>query len=216
MPYTINVPKGTDVISQSQKKIEDNFQSITDLIAVNHTTFNSSSVGLHNIVTFVQQQVDPVTTNTHMALYSKETNNGNVSELFVRYPSNGRVMQVSGMTDNGQVDTSGNQFIIPGGYYNGFQYLSGGMLMKWGYANFPSQGSVTLNTYTINFPVDPRIPEFKTVPVHLEVQSLLSNNPLPSGIIYSSIISQTQYSIRFQGASDGLNSSSLWYMAIGT
>lgn len=139
--YSTNVPQASQKISATQVPIQSNFQAISELIGVNHVGFSDPvNFGKHNFTTFPFQGSDPSTTSTEMALYSKATGTPNAGEIFARYPNNGTVIQVSGSSAGGA-----------GASTNGWSYLPGNILMKWGQATgiipgantivFPTSGS---------------------------------------------------------------------------
>ena len=88
--YTPNTPQGTQQVNNTQQPINDNFQDIASLFAVNHVPFNTADdFGKHNFVNFVTQSSDPTTASAEMALYTKAVSGDtNGVELFYRYPSN--------------------------------------------------------------------------------------------------------------------------------
>ncbi len=184
--YVPNVPQGNQQINNTQAPIEGNFQDIYDLLAINHIPFNTANTfGKHTFVDYVQQNSDPSTLSTEMALYCKSvTNDPKNLELFYRYPNSGSIVQ---LTNNGSSSssssglTSGGQFIasgsVPlGGAVTGFwQYLSGGVLfMTFGLSNYVS--SSTSSPYTFTFPTGLSttgvpIPQFTQTPFNMQVTS---------------------------------------------
>lgn len=162
--YNPAVPQGGQKVSDTQQSIENNFQDIYDLLAVNHVPFNIvNDFGKHSFVSYVNQSTDPSTSSTEMALYSKSVvNDPNLSELFYRYPSNGNIVQLTGVSSGGSSTsglTSGGRFNLNAtsdiglgqatvGYW---QYLSGGVLvMNCIVSNYVNVA--TSSPYTITFP----------------------------------------------------------------
>lgn len=201
MPYVSNVPKGGDVRSATQPTIQGNFQTFSDVIDVNHTGFSSATPGLHSLITFTQQLNDPDTLAGQMALYAKAIDDPNRTGLFARYPSNGRVVQVDGSVVN---DGSGGQVLSPINSLQGWQYISGGLLMKWGYGG-PVAQSPGVVTYTFST-VTP-VPAFRTTPFHIEAQPQDGGG----GLICIQAINNLSYSVTQTGSTTQF----LW-MAIGT
>jgi len=77
MAYQKNKPQPTDKLKSSQGDLLGNFQSLYDLLAVNHdvSVFNSPASGVegkHKAVTFVEQTGDPSVGATEVALYTKD------------------------------------------------------------------------------------------------------------------------------------------------
>lgn len=167
--YVEDAPQGTQQINNTQQPINTNFQDISNLIGINHINFNTADTfGQHNLLTYYEQDSDPTTAASEMALYSKKVSSSNGAELFYRYPNNGSVIQLTGKsttTSTGSYAT-GNQFInlnINGFVYPalGYQYLSNGLLMKWGtYWIYPT--TTAFATYSIPIPTNSQIPPFTT------------------------------------------------------
>ncbi len=188
--YTPNVPQANQQINNTQQPIEDNFQYIYDLLAVNHVPFNTvDTFGKHNFVTYVQRSADPITNATEMALYSKMVNGDeNQIELFYRYPNNGSIVQLTGanagsssggssvnLSSNGGSWGAGTN---PSGYrYNAgnWQYTSSGILMLFGTANMPT------NPTNVEFPVLSGIPTFNSSVFNIQLQLTQSYPQLTSG-----------------------------------
>lgn len=184
--YTADVPQGTQQINNTQLPINYNFQDIHDLIGVNHVNFNTANTfGEHNLLTYYNQTSDPTTNANEMALYSKSVSNSNGAELFYRYPNNGSVVQLTGSsapTPSGYA--SGNQYTnlnINGFVYPalGYQYLSNGLLMKWGqYWVYPTSGSSQV--WSVPIPTNStQIPPFTTAIYN--IQCVSDNDGLSSG-----------------------------------
>ena len=158
--YTPNTPQGTQQVNNTQQPINDNFQDIASLFAVNHVPFNTADdFGKHNFVNFVTQSSDPTTASAEMALYTKAVSGDtNGVELFYRYPSNGSVLQLTGVTaSSGSTGTGGGAFsristsstAVGTPYVGYWQYLSNGILMMTWYVN---NGTTTSDTITIVIP----------------------------------------------------------------
>lgn len=202
MAYVPKTPKGGDVRSYTQPIIQQNFQAISDLIDVNHTGFSDTSPGLHKLITFTQQTDDPTTLAGQMALYAKAIDDPNKTGLFARYPSDGRVVQIDGSVAN---DGSGGQVFNPSLLFQGWQYLSGGLLMKWGFSGPINPGSGTL---VYKFPILPGIPAFKTTPFHMEMCPLQGS----TGGVFIQANSNLSYSIIVANNSNN----QFYWMALGT
>jgi hypothetical protein len=163
--YIPNVPQGNQQINNTQPPIEGNFQDIAELLAINHIPFNTTDTfGRHSIVDYVNQGVDPSTSSTEMALYSKSvTNDPNLAELFYRYPSNGSVVQLTGVNTTstptgGSGAASGGTFYQSGSIAFGqpiggfWQYLSGGIIIM-NYSISNNVGTTPQSSpYTFYFP----------------------------------------------------------------
>lgn len=196
--YTASVPQGTQQINQTQTPIENNFEDIAQLFAVNHTPFNTSlvpdaNVGLHNLVTYFGQVSNPTAVAGAINMYSKPVaNDPNLYELFYQYPS-GTVAQLTGLqstnSTNASVNSGGIVVLPTSGNPVLFQYLSGGLLLMSG--SGVSFGSKT-GTNIFSFPVAAGLPVFTQTPFIMQFANAYSG-----GGIFCSInpISATQFSI---------------------
>jgi len=129
MPYQENKPQATDLLSQSQSDIQQNFAALKTLIDVNHDTFAAADEGKHKHVTFPEQTADPATAADEVAVYSKLSALSGNSELFVRNENNGTVVE---FTSSGQAAT-------------GWTRLPSGILMKWGTGNVNANATAVVN-----------------------------------------------------------------------
>ena len=145
-PFNDAVPQSAQKISPTQSPILNNFQSINELINVNHVGFNDViNFGKHTVTTFPIQSILPTTGVGEMNIYAAATTTTNGLELFYQYPNNGARVQLTG---------SGNSNYA---YQSGYSYLTGTLLIKWGLAT----GLVT-GTNTITFPTGGSYPAFST------------------------------------------------------
>lgn len=204
MPYVPDTPKGGDTRRSTQPIIQQNFQSVSDFIDVNHTGFDTTTPGLHSLITLTQQATDPVTASGQMSLYAKKIDDAQKTGLFARYPSNGRVVQVGGSVVS---DGSGGQIFGPSTSFQGWQYLSGGILMKWGFSAPLKQAFGTL---TYPYPVIDPIPAFKTTPFHMEISILGS----PGDQVFIQPINNLTYSVFIAGST--ITPVQFYWMALGT
>lgn len=132
MAYNPSIPQPTDLPSNSQPQLLNNFQSISTLINVNHVNFDLPDQGKHMFVTMPYQTSVPATLSTEVALFAQTSvNTGNI-ELYMRKQTNGSVLS---FTEKEAVTSS-----------SGWTYLPSGILMKWG--TFNATGAVTINANT--------------------------------------------------------------------
>lgn len=109
-----------------------NFQQLNTVFDVDHVPFNDGTAanrGKHDQSTYIQLNSGPATAANELAVYNKSvtyTGPVNVNELFLRLPSNGSEIQ---MTQNRNTLTPSS---------NGSTFLPGGLLLKWGILNSPS------------------------------------------------------------------------------
>ncbi len=75
MAYNPNRPIVTDYMVNSQPQIRSNFQTINSVFAKNHVRLNSTeagnSQGMHSVLTFRIQTLNPTTAADQIALYTK-------------------------------------------------------------------------------------------------------------------------------------------------
>jgi hypothetical protein len=140
MPYTANVPQGSQRISDTQTPILNNFQSIQNLITVNHVDFDLTDQGKHNFVSMPVQAGNPGTTTYEMALYTKTSALSSVPEMFIQRDTNGAAIE---FTSSVQASP-------------GWTRVPSGILFKWGVV------TGTGNTTTL-FPVAGNIPVFANI-----------------------------------------------------
>lgn len=178
--YIPNVPQGNQAINVTQPPINGNFQDIYQFMGVNHINFNTANTfGNHSIVTYYQQAVAPQTGANEMAIFSlPSSTNASENVLNARYPNNGNIVQITVEPSASSSNSSGNTNSAPSGSQGassgsaGYQYLSGGLLMKWGLYQVSStqtSGLVTISfpTFTSNTNSVP-IPAFTTAVYNLE------------------------------------------------
>jgi hypothetical protein len=192
--YTANIPQASQKISSTQQPILNNFIAIQELLAVNHVGFSdTTNFGKHTFTTLPFQNSDPSTTSTEMALYAKATGSPNAGEIFYRYPSNGTIAQLSGSSTGETSQTT-----------DGYSYLPGSILMKWGQAT----GIVT-GTNTIIFPTS-NIPAFTTSLYTVHYFPAVSYTPSTT-CAYISSSSITQFVLEVPGTM----STTISWLAIG-
>jgi len=87
MSYNNNIPQPTDVLSQSQVQILNNFQRVQTIWETNHGDINSADGGKHKFLTMPVQAAGPIPLAGNGAVYTKTQ--GTRTELFYQYPSAG-------------------------------------------------------------------------------------------------------------------------------
>jgi len=206
LPYTPNVPQGTQQINQTQDPIEVNFQSISDFVEVNHVGFNQTLEGRHTFVSYIQQATDPSTSANEMALYSKVVSGDtNLMEMFYRYPSNGSVVQLTGL-NNYSTGTGGGSFAGHSGatgsiidsWSNGFwQYMSNGVLvMVWTPSNYFASSFTAGSAIPVPIPHGYGAPTFTQTPFNVQFVILFGQSTnINSGIVAANATSTTQMNL---------------------
>lgn len=156
--YTPNVPQAAQPFNQTQGTILENFQAINELIAVNHVAFNTANdFGKHKFVNLQFQGSNPTTLSNDLTLFSKSSTDGNIGELFYRYPNNGTVVQ---LTPSSAAGGGGSVSATSG---TGWCQFSSGVIFRWGTTTFTS------STPYFYFPTGSGIPVYKQTVGHSAV-----------------------------------------------
>jgi len=94
MAYNPLIPQPTDIISQSQPQILENFTQLNTQFGIDHVAWNvgGATAGHHKAVHLLNV-ADPVTGGTEGGAYTKVK--GTQSELFYRYQSSGPIQQLT-------------------------------------------------------------------------------------------------------------------------
>lgn len=135
MTYNSLIPQPTDLISNSQQQILNNFGALATTFAVNHAGYNATNAGKHNFVDLLKQAADPVTINDEIAIFCKEVVYGapltNRREWFLRRALNDAAPTYQLSTQD------------PVASANGQSWLPGGLQIKWGGATKSDGQTVT-------------------------------------------------------------------------
>lgn len=142
MAYNPNIPQPTDLLSQSQNDILDNFQALQTFLDVNHVDFASGDQGKHKWASFPVQGASPATLATEVAVFSRVSALTTNNELCLRLQANGAVVEMTSAFKNA----------------NGWSFLPSGILLKWGGAAAGGAGN-----FTLTYPVGATIPVFNQV-----------------------------------------------------
>lgn len=194
--YNASVPQAAQLIKVTQAPILSNFQAINELITVNHVGFNDPiNYGKHTFTTFPLQSVNPSTSSTDIALFTKSASTSNGIEIFYRYPSNGTVYQLTGGGTTSLAAT------------NGYCYLTSTLLMKWGLASINTTGSTV-----VSFPTAGGIPAFTTV-CNFVQYTPAANYTMNSNGPWISTFNTTSFT--FNAPSGGTFCNQIYWFAIG-
>jgi hypothetical protein len=112
MAYNALIPQPTDTLNNSQGDLLANFMAIQTLIDVNHYDFASSLQGKHKFVSLPIQSVDPATTTTELALFTKNDGLG-IPQLWIRYPNNDMSVDITGLLPS--LSAGGGTTTLPSG-----------------------------------------------------------------------------------------------------
>jgi hypothetical protein len=135
MVYNASIPNPTDLISNSQSALKENFSQLNTQFAIDHTAFDAiSNNGFHNKVTIpTVLALDPTVVAPAGVFYTKSVS-GTTQAFF----SNGTPIQLTGAA-------------LPfSATANGYITLAGGIIMKWGIGS--AGNSPVGNTFPIAFP----------------------------------------------------------------
>lgn len=187
MSFKPNIPQSSDLLSQSQDDILNNFSGIKTLIDVNHVTFDASGEGKHSFVQFPVQSPVPTTGAGEVGLYCQTSTLTGNPELVFSHESAGSTYEFTSAVKNEQ----------------GYAILPSGIIFKWG------SGSVNANTTaTVNFATGAGVPTFTTV---YNVQVTRQGTSGETGVLYYE--SYTTTSITVFNTADA--SKKFFYTVIG-
>ncbi len=134
--YTTGIPAGPNDPSRDQPNLQENTNSIANLIAVDHVGFGLNNGGIHNHVTMPQISTPATPPSQQLILYSK--NNGLASTELRMIRDNEPLTDVA-LTTAGVTAPSRTQ--------NGYSWLPGNILIQWGFS-----ASLSFGLNTIPFP----------------------------------------------------------------
>jgi len=99
MTYQANIPLPTDLISNSQSDILNNFQAIGTTYPTDHVNFNASGAGFHKKVTYNSTIADPNEPSPIATSYTKPSPISSISDLY--YQNGALVSNVVQLTGGG-------------------------------------------------------------------------------------------------------------------
>lgn len=157
--YTPDTPQASQPMNVTQSLILNNFQAITDIVAVNHVGFNVDNFGTHNILA-LQQQSAPTTTATEIDLFCQVTGSPNPAELYIVYPQGAATttpVLFSVPYDDTATGTANSGYVsFPSGVKIGYGTIIGNPSSGTVYASIPSfsQGALLLTLLLLQLIVD--------------------------------------------------------------
>jgi hypothetical protein len=130
MPFIPDIPKPTDIISQSQQDLRNNTNAVQTAFEVDHGDFNSALEGQHEKVT-LPNAAAPVFPNpaTDIGFYNANGVTSGVAEGYVHKHIAGPAQIEVPFTESILGTTA-----APLAASSGWTYLPSGILMKWGNA----------------------------------------------------------------------------------
>jgi len=142
MAYNSGIPLASDLLSQSQDDILNNFAGIKTLVDVNHVTFDAVEQGKHSFVQFPVQSPVPTTGADEVGLYSQTSALTGNPELVFSHESAGSTYEFTAAV---KAET-------------GYAILPSGIIFMWG------SGTVNANTTAVaTFASGAGIPTLTTV-----------------------------------------------------
>lgn len=191
MTFNANIPQVTDTMAKSQRQINANFRSISNVFAENHVNLNDEFQGMHKNVTFREQIGDPVTASDQIALYTKAVSS--IPNLFFRPKSNQTPIQLTYPSLITGIDP-GN---TPNYFLRQNTFIAGPFIVYMGTIVGASPGTIVTLT-----------PTSTLIYAGLTIQSNVLGN-----IFYAiPVIAGSGFTIQFQ---TGLPVQNIYYFAIG-
>ena len=148
--YLPNIPQSTDLLSNSQLALLNNFGAIQTLIDVDHVDFAKATAGQHNQVSLVVQSPAPTFSAGQVGIYSFLNSITNQNELYINKTNQATIVQIPATASVLSVTSA------PSALTAGWTYLPSGILLKWS-ANVTANGQ-----QVITFPVAATTPAFTT------------------------------------------------------
>jgi hypothetical protein len=143
MAYNANIPQPTDLLSQSQSDLLNNFMALQTLIDVNHVDFASGDQGKHKFLTLPSQGAIPPAGSgflaTELGLYNAVYATTTQQELFINKTNQATVVQIPLTAST--LSTSS----APAANSGFWSYLPSGLLLKAGNFVNTSSGLTTVN-----------------------------------------------------------------------
>jgi hypothetical protein len=198
--YNLNIPDRPNNPSVDQPRMKTNTNSISQIIGIDHVTFNTpppgsnpnEKNGYHTVIHQTLQGSDPAAIVGINQIYSKNvtiTNSGGTftdTQLFARTGLGG-IQQITGSSASA----------------NGFSFIAG-VILQWGIVNAPlGSGTVTFNT----------APNFTFPNAVFTIQLCPRNDGVHSAFTYYLDGLPTRFGFNYRGSTTGSNS--LYWFAIG-
>jgi len=148
-PYNRDIPDAPNNPADDQPDMKENFNSIDDLIEVDHYSFDDSLGGLHKQSTYPVESV-PSTSAGQVAVYADTSGQ---SQLFATTDGGAIEYQLTRMIDASQASFGG--FVagtVEPGYAmtTGWTFLPGNLLFQYGIV---TRASISPSDISVTFPV---------------------------------------------------------------
>jgi len=171
MAFKSNIPTASDLLSQSQDDILNNFAGIKTLVDINHVTFDAADQGKHNFIQFPVQSPVPTTGAGEVGFYSQTSAITSQPELVFSHQSAGTTYEFTSAVKNA----------------TGYTMLPSGIILKWG------SGTVNANTTAVaTFSAAAGVPVFTTV---YNAQATRVGSSGSTGVLYVQSFTTTNITV---------------------
>jgi hypothetical protein len=187
MPVYQDTPLATQQINQTQAPIRTNFQSIEQLVDINHVDFSDPvNYGKHAVVAFFNQATPLVPPSTDINVFCSQFTATSQAELFLQR-SSGALYPITAANIG---SSGGNSY--------GWTYFPSGIIIKWGQinGNFPNG---TWQQFT--YPTSANIPVFTNV-FNVSLQSVSTDVPPGS----------QQYTYNYLTVASNFSATGFWWI----
>lgn len=191
MSYNSSIPLVTDYMVNSQVQIKSNFQTINSVFAKNHVPLNATTQGMHSVLTFRAQTIDPTTTTDQVCLYTKTV--GSDTVLFYAPNNSQTPIQLTYPSISTGLQSENPDVYIPEQY----SYLAGPFVIYLGTITIANNTNVIVS------------PNTNLIYVGLTIKNPANTTTTPA---CATNISGNQFTVRFASS---LSARLINYVAIG-
>lgn len=210
MAYNPNIPQPSDLLSQSQSDLLNNFMAIQTLIDVNHVDFaDATNQGKHKWVTFPLQGAIPPAgsgfASGELGLYNATSSLTTQNELYINKTNQATVVQVA---TTASILSSNS---APAQNSFGWTMLPSGIVLKWGnFSGFTGLNAVTLTTSAADGPTLNQILSVMLTPY------AVSAGDVNFAVRLANIVSPTQFNVYISSrTAAGAGTGGFQYLVIG-
>jgi hypothetical protein len=188
--YYPTIPSAPNYPGDDQPLMQTNAANIASIFAQDHVGVNTPNGGIHTVVHFQTQTIEPPQTNPATGQIYTEIPVGDTdAQLFYKSPNN----IVTQLTSDNQSDT-----------LNGYVTLPGGIIIQWGTQAINAQGYTEI-TFTSPFPAE-------CFNISLTLQNNQSNPSPNSAFVLQGSVNKNNFIIYYTG---GSSTQLLYWQAIG-
>lgn len=212
MTYTPDIPQSGETLGGTRARINDNFQQIDTVVAVNHVAFNLSGEGKHKFLQMPVQSSAPSAASSEIAVYVKD-DSSNVAQLFLRGEATGSEYQLTHLASgvDAEIATFGTNTEYDAGppsLKGGWTFLPGTTAMLMQYGSVTSLSTTSGNPTTVTFSR-----AFSAAPFSINISFEKGGNSptTDNAYIKNGTITTTQFEIVTTDSSQRIG----YWMAIG-